>query len=87
MKRQKGNDFPPESEPVLKMKQLRSVHYLIAASCYISILESSQDNILNIREMSEKSFHGDGADILGNATQMTIPVGYYRRDFSKLVSL
>lgn len=67
MKRQKVKALKPKSEPPLKMKQLKAVHFLIAASCYISILESSQDNIRNIREMSGKFYHGDGEDVLGKA--------------------
>ena len=67
MKRQKVKALKPKNEPPLKMEKLKSVHYLIAASCYISILESSQDNIWNIREMTEKYYHGDGEDILGKA--------------------
>jgi hypothetical protein len=67
MKRQKVKARKPKSEPPLKMKQSKSVHHLIAASCYISILKPSQYNIRNIREMTEKYYHGDGEDFLGKA--------------------
>ena len=65
--RKKSSAPKSRSDPPLKGTQLKSIHYLISKSCFISILESSQENIHNIRAMCEKYCHGDGSDIAGKA--------------------
>ena len=66
MKRQMGKAPKPKSEPLLKTKQLKSVLYLIAASCHIdSGLITGQYS--ELRQISEKYYHGDGEDVLGKA--------------------
>ena len=50
----------------MKAKQLKALQYLISASCYISVLESSHDKIRNLREF----YHGDGNDIMGKANDL-----------------
>ena len=47
-------------EAPLKSKQLKILQYLVSASSFITVLESNQDNIRNIRDMSSKYYHGYG---------------------------
>jgi hypothetical protein len=54
-------------EPPLKSKQLKILQNLVSASSFINVLESTQDNIRNIRDMSSKYYHGYGLDVQGNA--------------------
>ena len=58
--RKKSSAPKSRSDPPLKDTQLKSVHYL-----FISILDSSQEDIRKMRAMCEKYYHGDGSDIAG----------------------
>ena len=63
----KSNAAKQKLEVPLKREQLKALQYLISASCYITVLESSQDNIRNLRECCGKYYHCDGNDIMGKA--------------------
>lgn len=55
------------SDPPLKAKQIRILQTLIAAVSFHGVLDSTQDNIENAREMTGKYYHGYDSDHVGQA--------------------
>jgi hypothetical protein len=72
--RPKGNAAKPamkvqkiskkNSDPPLKANQLKILQFLLSAVSFLGVLEGSQDNVRNIRDMCGKYYHGyDGASV------------------------
>ena len=55
------------SDPPLKAKQLKLLQFLISAVSFLGVLESTQDNVRNIRNMCGKYYHGYDNDHVGHA--------------------
>jgi hypothetical protein len=55
------------SDPPLKAKQLKLLQFLLSAVSFLGVLEGSQDNVRNIRDMCGKYYHGYDNDHVGHA--------------------
>jgi hypothetical protein len=65
--RPKGNAAKPatkvqktstkKTDPPLKANQLKILQFLLSAVSFLGVLESSQDNVRNIRDMCGKCYH------------------------------